>query len=176
MEGSYSSDFLYYMNEGGIRTGSTLGPTGSPSRLMTTASGDGSPYDMLEQEEVLYTENFPGKHCSLCNLSERSTLGQGDIVKFKITNNSAIKAIEDKRGKGLTSDATSENDDASSDKSPKSLANARRKGRKITSGDTYEPIDELENIGYMEEPELGLLFENSGNRKKLYKNLTFQTM
>ena len=40
LEGSYSNDFLYYMNEGGIRSGSTIGPsTGSPSRLVSTSSG-----------------------------------------------------------------------------------------------------------------------------------------
>ena len=53
--------------------------------MMSSASGDGSPYDMLEQEELLYTENYPGKLCAFCNLSERSTLGQGDIVKLKIS-------------------------------------------------------------------------------------------
>ena len=74
-----------YMNEGGVRGGSTIGPTGSPSRLVSTSSGDGSPYDMLEQEELLYTENYPGKLCALCNLSERSTLGQGDIVRLRIS-------------------------------------------------------------------------------------------
>ena len=41
MDGSYGDpNFLYYMNEGGIRSGSTIGPTGSPSRLVSTSSGD----------------------------------------------------------------------------------------------------------------------------------------
>ena len=56
------------MSLGGIRSGSTIGPTGSPSRLMSSTSGDGSPYDMLEQEELLYTEHYPGKLCAFCNL------------------------------------------------------------------------------------------------------------
>ena len=42
MDGPYGDpNFLYYMNEGGIRSGSTIGPTGSPSRLVSTSSGDG---------------------------------------------------------------------------------------------------------------------------------------
>ena len=39
--------------------------------------------DSFELEDALYTEKYPGKHCALCNLSERSTLGQGDIMRVK---------------------------------------------------------------------------------------------
>ena len=157
-DGGYSSDFLYYMNEGGIRSGSTIGPTGSPSRLVSTSSGDGSPYDMLEQEELLYSENYPGKLCALCNLSERSTLGQGDIVKLKISEDIDQKSIEEKRSK---IENLAEGEDAMSKGSPSSIL-ARRKGRKMTSGDTYEPFDELENVGFTEEPDITLLFETNG--------------
>ena len=59
---------------------------------------------MLEQEELLYNENYPGKLCALCNLSERSTLGQGDIIKLKISIELDKKSIE-KRSK-TSSDAT----------------------------------------------------------------------
>ena len=45
------------------------------------------------------------------------------------------------------------------DFSPQSSLNARRKGRKLTSGDSYEPFDELENVGFTEEPDITLLFE-----------------
>ena len=125
---------------------------------MTSTSGDGSPYDMLEQEELLYTENYPGKLCALCNLSERSTLGQGDIIKLKVTIG------ED--GEVKLEKSHSETGDADDDmKSPSSVSNlnARRlKGRKFTSGEGYEPFDELENIGFAEEPDIGLLFETSG--------------
>jgi histone-lysine N-methyltransferase MLL3 len=112
---------------------------------------------MLEQEDLLYNENYPGKLCALCNLSERSTLGQGDIIKLKISIELDKKSIE-KRSK-TSSDAT-ESD--LSKESPASL-NARRKGRKLTSGDSYEPFDELENVGFSEEPDIILLFETSGH-------------
>ena len=163
LEGSYSNDFLYYMNEGGIRSGSTIGPTGSPSRLMTSTSGDGSPYDMLEQEELLYTENFPGKLCALCNLSERSTLGQGDIIKLKVTlgdDGAGDSSVKSEKSHSETGD---QDEDMKSPSSSSSNLNARRlKGRKFTSGEGYEPFDELENIGFAEEPDISLLFETSG--------------
>ena len=136
------------------------GPTGSPSRLVSTSSGDGSPYDMLEQEELLYTENYPGKLCALCNLSERSTLGQGDIVKLKISEEIDQKSIEEKRQKSMENLSESGEGDVSKG-SPSSIL-ARRKGRKMTSGDTYEPFDELENVGFTEEPDITLLFETNG--------------
>jgi hypothetical protein len=47
--------------------------------------------------------------------------------------------------------------------SPKSL-NSRRKARKLTSGDNSEPpTDELDQVGFMDDPDLNLLFETSGN-------------
>ncbi len=160
MEGSYSSDFLYYMNEGGIRSGSSLGNiSGSPSRMMS-GPGDGTPYEMMEQEEMLYSENFPGKLCALCNLSERSTLGQGDIIKLKVADDLDYKAIEEKRTKAMLENAK---DSGGLDQSPKgNLSQSRRKGRKFTSGDS-EPFDELENVGFGDEPDIGLLFEDSGH-------------
>ena len=58
---------------------------------------------MLEQEELLYTENYPNKLCALCNLSERSTLGQGDITKLKISSQIDQKSIDGKRSKTSSS-------------------------------------------------------------------------
>lgn len=166
LEGSYSNEFLYYMNEGGIRSGSNIGPTGSPSRLVSTSSGDGSPYDMLEQEELLYTENYPGKLCALCNLSERSTLGQGDIIKMKISEEIDQKSLEEKRknaDQASGSAGATDPEDPLANRSPQANLLARRKGRKLTSGDTYEPFDELENVGFSDEPDLTLVFETSGH-------------
>ena len=66
---------------------------------------------------------------------------------------------------GLNFDVCKRNALGKLDKSPKGSANSlRRKGsRKLTSGDQGEPIDELENIGFTDEPEISLLFETSGN-------------
>ena len=91
----------------------------------------------------------------------RSTLGQGDIVRLKISEKLDLKELEKKRKLAMDSEGA----DQLSDKSPKGSANSlRRKGsRKLTSGDVGEPIDELENVGFSDEPEISLLFETSGN-------------
>ena len=175
-DSSFSSDFYYYMNEGGKRGGSALcsssgyDPGKSPSRSVSVsdernipslASAAGSmQVDSFEEEDLLYTERFPGRKCAFCNLSERSTLGQGDILRLKVSEKVDFTALEKKRKLALESEGS----DPLSDKSPKgSLNSARRKGsRKLTSGDQSEPIDELENIGYIEEPDINLLFETSG--------------
>ena len=163
------------MNEGGTRGGSALssstgyGPGSSPSRsvsvsdersIASLASAGSMQVDSFEEEDLLYTERFPGKKCAFCNLSERSTLGQGDILRLKVSEKVDFTALEKKRKMALESEGS----DPLSDKSPKgSLNSARRKGsRKLTSGDQSEPIDELENIGYTEEPDINLLFETSG--------------
>ena len=171
---SFNSDYYYYMNEGGTRGGSALssstgyGPGSSPSRslsddrsLASIASISSTmQVDSFEEEDLLYTERFPGKKCAFCNLSERSTLGQGDILRLKVSEKMDLTTLEKKRKLALESESS----DQLSDKSPKgSLNSSRRKGsRKLTSGDQGEPIDELENIGYTEEPEINLLFETSG--------------
>ena len=171
---SFNSDYYYYMNEGGTRGGSALstssgyGPGSSPSRsyaddrsLTSLASMGSMQVDSFEEEDLLYTERFPGKKCAFCNLSERSTLGQGDIVRLKVSEKLDLIALEKKRKLAIDSEGS----DQLSDKSPKGSASSlRRKGsRKLTSGDQGEPIDELENIGFTDEPEISLLFETSGN-------------
>ena len=173
---SFNSDYYYYMNEGGTRGGSALssstgyGPGSSPSRPVggdertagLLSSSGSMQVDSFEEEDLLYTERFPGKKCAFCNLSERSTLGQGDILRLKVSEKVDFTALEKKRKLALEADGG----DPLSDKSPKgSLNAARRKGsRKVTSsGDQSEAIDELENIGYTEEPDMNLLFETSGS-------------
>jgi hypothetical protein len=170
---AFNSDYYYYMNEGGTRGGSALssstgyGPGSSPSRSLSddrslaslATISSNMQVDSFEEEDLLYTERFPGKKCAFCNLSERSTLGQGDILRLKVSEKMDLKALEKKRKLALES----ENSDQLSDKSPKGSLSRRKGSRKLTSGDQGEPIDELENIGYTEEPETNLLFETSGN-------------
>ena len=152
------------MNEGGLRSGSSLGNMGSPSRMLGAGISDGTPYEMMEQEELLYKEKYPGKLCAFCNLSERSTSGQGEIIKLKVSDDLDYKAIEEKRNMALAENAR----DPGPDQSPRavSVSQARRRGRKFTSGDSVEPFDELEYMGFSEEPDIGLLFEDSGKIKE----------
>ena len=179
------------MNEAGSRSGAFLNSIaasaasaaafngGSPSRSAgvaasaTTLSGSG---EYEEMEEPLFTELHPTKLCALCNLSERSVLGQGEIVKYKIPSDvEIVQVIRDRRkalGIGGLSDDLLVSSNEREEKSLKSatmtnanaisVLNARRKGRKFTSGEMPEPTDELESIGFIEEPDHNLLFETDG--------------
>ena len=190
---NYNSDYLYYMNEAGSRSGAFLNSIaasaasaaafngGSPSRSSCiTAAGanlsGGGEYE--EMEEPLFTEQHPNKLCALCNLSERSVLGQGEIVKFKVPSDiEIVQVIRDRRkalGIGELNDDPLANEkeekglkSASTNHTANviSVLNARRKGRKLTSGEIPEPTDELENIGFIEEPDHNLLFETDGRKK-----------
>ena len=88
-------------------------------------------------------------------------MGQGDIVKLKISEDNP----DNTKGGKNPERAQSESGDAEDNlKSPSAISlNAKnRKHRKFTSGDNYEPFDELENIGFTEEPDSSLLFETNG--------------
>ena len=180
------------MNESGSRSGAFLNSIaasaastaafngGSPSRsnavlsVSTTASGSG---EYEEMEEPLFSEQYPTKLCALCNLSERSVLGQGEIVKYKVSSGiNIMQVIRDRRkalGIGeLKDDLSSTNEKeerilnktatSSNATNAISLLNARRRGRKFTSGEIQEPTDELESIGFVEETDHNLLFETDG--------------
>merc|ERR1711974_278808 len=104
-------------NEGGQRGGSALvtGGSASPSRQggagsgvggSTIGGGGGSSLfaavgsdafcgDPFELEDALYTEKYVGNHCAMCNPSERSTLGQGDIMKVKVTDEAVLKIVKE---------------------------------------------------------------------------------
>ena len=167
-----NSDYLYYMNEAGARGGAYLAGLGSGSTSMNggspsrgsgdSQSGHFDPY--ADQEDSLFKEKYPGKLCALCNLSERSALGQGEIVRYKVANEAdLLTLIKEKRKAANLEDDSAESPSLEKSPSLGGNSNARRKGRKITSGDVNEPVDELENVGFSEEPEHSLVFESSGH-------------
>ncbi len=89
---------------------------------------------------------------------------QGDIIKLKLSEDLDFSTLEDKR-KASGGDSPGGSHGGIS-ASPKSL-NSRRKGRKLTSGDNTEPpTDELDQVGFMDDPDLNLLFETSGKLTK----------
>ena len=60
--------------------------------------------------DIVYgIHNYPNKQCVLCNSSERSTLGHGDIIKFKISNPFDQKSIDTKRNKSDAMDTNPSN-------------------------------------------------------------------
>ena len=108
----------------------------------------------------MYPLRYSGKLCALCNLSERSNLGQGDMIKLKLSEDLDFSTLEDKRKSSGSESPSGSHGGISA--SPKSL-NSRRKNRKLTSGETTEPLsDELDQVGFVEDPDLNLLFETSG--------------
>ena len=82
--------------------------------------------------KCIFQFRYPGKLCALCNLSERSTLGQGDIIKLKLSEDLDFSTLEDKRK--LSGSESPSGSHGGISASPKSL-NSRRKNRKITSGE-----------------------------------------
>ena len=141
---------------------SAIGITAALAAAASASSGD-SCYETNELEDLLFTERYPGKLCALCNLSERSTLGQGDIIKLKLSEDLDFSTLEDKRK--LSGGDSPSGSHGGTSASPKGL-NSRRKGRKLTSGDNSEPpTDELDQVGFMDDPDLNLLFETSGKSR-----------
>ncbi|XP_067626927.1 histone-lysine N-methyltransferase 2C isoform X2 [Eurosta solidaginis] len=45
-------------------------------------------------EEIPNIDNYPGKLCALCNLDERSALGQGDFLRWEIDTDNCEKAVQ----------------------------------------------------------------------------------
>lgn len=192
----HNSDYLYYMNESGSRSGAFLGSAAASAAAAAGGSGSsGSPHRHGSgggpepfsaaaaemEEDQLFVEKYTGKACALCNLVERSFLGQAEMVQFKVSPDVDLKELVARRkkelgGGGAATPVKQEDSDGDdeplSERSPSrassalsvSSANARRKGRKMTSGEQpSEPtVDELDKVGYTEEPDHSLLFEASG--------------
>jgi hypothetical protein len=80
------------------------------------------------EEPPYFPERYPGKLCVLCNLGERSQLGQGEILKLEVSTDNESKS-------NFPSPTASEDRNSSfdDDKSPRGLTsqqaiNRRQKG------------------------------------------------
>ena len=133
--------------------------TVSPGSTPVHSMEDSETSSLASLDEQFYTEAYPNKLCAFCNLSEKSFLGQGDMVKYTISEATLKEFVEKKNKKegGETDESPTERS-----KSPNTLLSQRRKMRKFTSGDTNEPVDELEVIGYQDEVDVSLVFETGG--------------
>jgi hypothetical protein len=121
-------------------------------------------------DEQFYAEAYPGKLCALCNLSERSFLGQGEMVRYTVVASEvnleeyALKrkaaAMESESGGGGSAA------ESGGRKSPTAAAATpfKRKVRKFTiSGESNPqngepPPDELDLIGYQVDVARNLFF------------------
>ncbi|KMQ91190.1 histone-lysine n-methyltransferase trr [Lasius niger] len=150
----------------------------SPSPLRTSGTDDGTidgngesggniDRSMPAPEEPPYfPEQWPGKACALCNLGERSQLGQGELLRLTCPP-------------GFTPEKSTNRDETTTDrliditvagdKSPRATGpgvavTCRRqkslaKCRNTSLTNFTEPVEELTIVGYSEEPEVGALFE-----------------
>jgi hypothetical protein len=109
-------------------------------------------------DEQFYAEAYPGKLCALCNLSERSFLGQGEMVRYTVVAsevNLEEYALKRKAAAMETESSGGGAAESGGRKSPTAAATPfKRKVRKFTiSGESNPqngepPPDELDLIGY----------------------------
>jgi hypothetical protein len=148
-----------------------LGLSTSGSAAALLSSGGGGSMDDSDSgggssiDEQFFTEAYPGKLCAFCNLSERSFLGQGDMVRYTASSEVNLAEFEEKRKAALEAaeGASGDSSDLSAGGGRKSPSNPiRRKMRKFTvSGDQGDPPDELDMIGYQDEvTDITLVFES----------------
>ena len=142
-QSSYSNSVLF--------EGSTMG---SAEETSTSNSKTSSASTVHNEELPYFTEKYPGKTCCLCNLCERSSLGQGDMLKITV-NNESVKAAF-----AVTADALK---GSAEDNSDTGVENSSRK-KNLTSRSKVivntECVNELEYVGHDEVPSLdSLVFE-----------------
>lgn len=101
----------------------------------------------------------PGKICALCNLSERSQLGQREMIRLSCPEGFTPRKLN-------PSPAQSPSTLNCGDKSPRGqtlhqISHRRQKSREGKG--SSEILDELSVVGYVEEPEINVIFESLGN-------------
>lgn len=116
--------------EGAGDGGSEKGVDGSPahsSEPSTPAPDDKDKHHhhpaALDDSSSLFHEQWPGKVCAFCNLSERSQLGQGELMKIKCPEGFVPQKKEPKTpDDGLMSPPIEPEEFIGPDKSPRTLA------------------------------------------------------
>ncbi|KAF5285410.1 hypothetical protein FQA39_LY16664 [Lamprigera yunnana] len=126
-----------------------------PDRDKSSITPDDTPYP---------PELWPGKVCALCNLGERSQLGQRDLLRLSCPEGFIPQRVVShplllQSGSGQTTDREI------GDKSPRGPVTCRRqksfnKCRHPSLTNDY--VDELSIIGYLEEPDVHNIFGSVG--------------
>lgn len=101
----------------------------------------------------------PGKICALCNLSERSQLGQREMIRLSCPE--GFTPCKPNPSPGLSPPSIQSTGDKSPrGQQPHQVSHRRQKSREGKSGG--EILDELSVVGYVEEPDINLIFESLG--------------
>lgn len=115
---------------------------------------------LISEEPPYCPENWPGKVCAVCNLSERSQLGQGVMLRLNCPEGFIPKRIKSE----INENPEPEKD--TGEKSPRSgpVAVTCRRQKSFNKcrnpSMTNEYIDELTIIGYVDEPHVASVFES----------------
>lgn len=131
----------------------------------------------MADELELIEETWPGKVCAFCNLGERSQLGQGEMLRLEVgqdfeavrqsTHHSqerlaslaANAGVNNKCaaiGQAATSSASSNS------KKPRLAVKSRRSSSFEASASCSELQEELNTVGYVDEPDLLAIVEPCG--------------
>lgn len=127
------------------------------------------------EEPPYLPEVHPGKVCALCNLGERSQLGQGELLRLVVPEDFRPEKLASRDLGEVENFIDTHNSD---DKSPRACTSsgaaagpavtvrrqknlANRRNPSLTN--FLEPIEELSVVGYQEEPDVAILFEVMGH-------------
>ena len=113
------------------------------------------------EEPPYFLEKYPGKVCGLCNLGERSQLGQGEMIRLEMSDKEETDPFA-LASPTLDDSKNSSGSSVDSIKTPKSspqFSNKRQKGLNKCKNpvNATEYVDELDKIGYTESIEFGML-------------------
>ena len=98
---SNPSDYLYYMQGAGAKFASARSSFNVyPGSTPFYNVNDSEASSIASLDEQFCTEDHPNKLCAFCNLSEKSFLGQGDMVKYTISE-TAVKDFVEKKKKDV---------------------------------------------------------------------------
>ena len=153
------------------------------------ASGTSGPSSTGADSELdLIEETWPGKVCAFCNLGERSQLGQGEMLRLEVgpdfeslrqstlhseerlqslAANAGASGVNNKQASGNASNQISNVGAASCLQQP-NIKKPRMtlKGRRTSSFDASQACSELQEelnaVGYVEEPDLLAIVEPCG--------------
>ncbi|XP_014291793.1 histone-lysine N-methyltransferase 2C isoform X5 [Halyomorpha halys] len=139
------------------------GGEGDPEGESTSPSQPSTPVDQLKGpifvDEPLFDEQWPGKLCVLCNLSEHSQLGQGKMMRAECSLEELPRDLP--RESLMSPPETPPPIDSFSPRPP--LQNRRQKGfakfrKSVSSG--QEPVEELSLVGHIDIPEPSNLIDS----------------
>uniref|UniRef100_A0A0A1WV58 Histone-lysine N-methyltransferase MLL3 n=1 Tax=Zeugodacus cucurbitae TaxID=28588 RepID=A0A0A1WV58_ZEUCU len=120
------------------------------------SSNTGYPEDKsITNVDELSSNEYPGKICCLCNLDEKSALGQGDFLRWEVDPDNCEKAIQYYMENTTKSDETLRNTTIDQVSFRRHKSNCRVK---ISQNECF---NELDKIGHSEKVSLNTLLDGS---------------